>query len=306
MLLAYEFANSHYRYMYRIIQKRKTFLIISGILCGLSLVALILWGLRFGIDFKGGTMMEVSYPAENQLSISIIREKLTPFNLGDANIQPTEGSGFLLRFKDIDETTHQAILSALGKVEETRYESFGPTIGAELSRKARWAVILAIIAILLYIAWAFRKLVKIGGKGESWRYGLGATFALIHDVLVIVGLFAIMGHFKGVEVNTTFITAILTVLGYSVNDTIVVYDRIRENLLIYGSGNLEETINQSLNETIVRSLNTTLTTLLALFAIYLFGGETIKDFILAMMVGIATGAWSSIAIASPFLLFKRK
>lgn len=291
--------------MYRIIQKRKTFLIISGILCGFSLVALIFWGLRLGIDFKGGTMIEVYYLDQNQPTISALKEKLTPFNLGEINIQSTEESSFILRFKEIDEETHQKILSVLGPIEEKRYESIGPIIGAELTKKTRWAVSLAIIAILLYIAWAFRKLAKIGRKGESWRYGLGAILALIHDILLMLGLFALLGHFKGTEINAPFITAVLAVLGYSVNDTIVVYDRVRENLLIYGSKDLEETINQSLNETIVRSLNTTLTTLFALFAVYLFGGETIKDFILAMMVGIATGAWSSIAIASPFLLFKR-
>jgi len=291
--------------MYNIIGKYKIFLAISGVLIFTSITSLIIFGLKPGIDFTGGTMMKVEYQGDRP-TVSEIQNKLKDLNLGDITIQLVEERGVILKFKVVDEETHQKILKSLGQVQEISFESIGPTIGQELINKARWAVILAVAAILIYVAWSFRKLSRLIKKGESWRYGLGAILALIHDVLVMLGLFAILGHFKGVEVNTSFIIALLTVLGYSVNDTIVVYDRIRENFLFYGGEKTETIINRSLNETIIRSLNTTLTTLLALLAIFFFGGETIKYFSLAMIVGIATGAWSSISIATPFLLLKRR
>ncbi|MGC9048620.1 MAG: protein translocase subunit SecF [Patescibacteria group bacterium] len=291
--------------MYHIIQKRKIFLTISAILCGISILALIFWGLKTGIDFSGGTIMELNY--SNQLpSNQEIKDKLKDLNLPEIIIQRSGEKSLILRFKNVDEATHQKILEKLDRPEEIRFESIGPTIGRELTRKARWAILIAVVAILIYIAWAFRKLSKIIKKGESWRYGGGAILALIHDLILILGLYAILGHFKGTELNSTFIVAILTVLGYSVNDTIIVYDRIRENFLIYGWRNFEETINRSLNETLIRSLNTTLTTVLAILIIIIFGGESIRDFMLAMALGISTGTWSSISIATPFLLFKRK
>jgi preprotein translocase subunit SecF len=289
--------------MYNIIGKRKIFWAISGVLVGVSVLALIFWGLKPGIDFTGGTLMELRFQ-DKVPSRQEIKESLKDLKLGEINFQSSDGGSLILRFKEVDEETHQKILEKLNYPEEIRFQTVGPIIGREITQKARWAILLVNVAILVYIAWAFRKLSKIIKRGESWRYGTGAVLALIHDVLVMLGLFAILGRFRGLEINSTFITAILTVLGYSVNDTIVVYDRIRENFLVYGWQNFEETINRSLNETLIRSLNTTLTTLLALLAIFVFGGETIRDFILAMMVGVATGAWSSISIASPFLLFK--
>lgn len=291
--------------MYNIIGKRKIFLSISAVLIGLSILALILFGLKPGIDFTGGTLMEIEY-FQKHPSFSEIREKLKEFNLGEITLQSVDEKTVLLRFKEIDEETHQKIIKKLEPKEEKRFESIGPIIGQELINKARWAIILSILAILLYISWAFRRLSKIIKKGESWRYSFGAILALCHDVLIMLGVFALLGHFKNVEINTSFIIAILTVLGYSVNDTIVVYDRIRENFLFYPNEKFEEIINRSLNETIIRSLNTSITTLFALLAIFFFGGETIRYFILAMMVGITVGTWSSIAIAVPLLLFKRK
>lgn len=291
--------------MYNIVGKRKIFLIISGILMSLSILALIFWGLKPGIDFTGGTMIELQFkngaPARQQ-----ILEQLKDLKLADLNIQTSGENGWLLRIKEIDETTHQQILSKLGQPEEVRFENIGPTIGQELTNKAKWAILLVNLAILVYIAWAFRRLSKVITKGESWLYAAGAIFSLVHDVILMVGVFALLGHFRNFEINSTFITAVLTVIGYSVNDTIVVYDRIRENILIHGWKDFTGIVNRSLNETLVRSLNTTLTTLLALLAIFFFGGESIRDFILAMMVGIATGAWSSIAVAMPVLFFKKR
>ncbi|MBU4370114.1 protein translocase subunit SecF [Patescibacteria group bacterium] len=291
--------------MFDFISHKKKFFAISGILLLISVLSLIIFGLKPGIDFIGGTIMEIEYE-EISLNNNEIKEVLTNFDLGDIKVQATGENGYILRFKEIDETTHQQILKLLEDPEEKRFESIGPVIGQELTQKAKWAVGLSLLAIIFYIAWAFRKLSKVAGKGESWRYGLGALLALFHDVIILLGFFSILGALKGVEINTNFITAVLIVLGYSVNDTIVIYDRIRENLLIYRFKDMVKTINLSLNETIVRSLNTSLTTLFALLAIYLFGGTSIKYFILAMMVGIGIGTWSSIAIASQFLLFKRK
>lgn len=291
--------------MFDFVGHRKIFFTISSILLAISVLALIFFGLKLGIDFTGGTMMEIEY-SEQTPSNSEVQEKLSDLDLGEIKIQATGDKGFILRFKDVDESVHQQILTALGDVEEKRFESIGPVIGQELTKKAKWTVSLALVAIILYIAWAFRKLSKIAKKGESWRYGIGALLALFHDVLILLGFFAIIGFLKGVEINTAFITAILTVLGYSVNDTIVIYDRIRENLLVYRFKNMTEAVNISLNETIVRSLNTSLTTLFVLLCVYLFGGTSIQNFILAMMVGISIGTYSSIAIASQFLLFKRK
>lgn len=291
--------------MFNFVSHRKTFFIISGILLLGSIIFIVFFGLKPGIDFTGGTMMEIKYDSE-ELNIQEIEEKLADFDLGDIKVQKTKTNSFIIRFKDVDEETHQEILVSLGNPLEERYESIGPVIGQELKKKAKWTIILALLAIIIYIAWAFRKIARITKKGESWSYGLGALLALFHDVIILLGFFALLGFIKGTEINTSFITALLIVLGYSVNDTIVIYDRIRENLLTYHFKDLKQTINISLNETIVRSLNTSLTTLLALLAIYLFGGETIKDFVLAMMVGIGIGTWSSIAIASQFLLLKDK
>ncbi|MBL7141628.1 protein translocase subunit SecF [Patescibacteria group bacterium] len=291
--------------MFDFVSHKKKFFAISGTLLLISVLSLIIFGLKPGIDFTGGTMMEIEYK-EASLNNNEIKDVLKGFGLGEIKVQSTGEKGYILRFKEIDEMTHQQILKLLEDPEEKRFESIGPVIGQELTQKAKWAVGLSLLAIIFYIAWAFRKLSKVAGKGESWRYGLGALLALFHDVIILLGFFSLLGAFRGVEINTNFITAVLIVLGYSVNDTIVIYDRIRENLLLYRFKDMAKTINLSLNETIVRSLNTSFTTLFALLAIYLFGGISIKYFILAMMVGIGIGTWSSIAVSSQFLLFKRK
>jgi len=291
--------------MFDFVSHGKKFLLISGIFLVISILALSIFGLKLGIDFKGGSILQVAYPEERPVNSEII-EQLSPLDLGEINIRSTGTSSIILRFVEVTEDVHQQILNNLGDVQEERYESVGPVIGREASRKARYAIILSLIAIILYVTWAFRKLSRVLKKGESWRYGIGATIALAHDVLILMGFFAILGYFKGVEINVYFVTAILTVLGYSVNDTIVIYDRIRENFLLHRSKDMIGTINLSLNETITRSLNTSLTTIFVLLAIYLFGGASTQNFILAMMMGIVTGTWSSIAIASQFLLFKRK
>jgi len=291
--------------MFDFIAHGKKFLMISGILVLVSILALSFWGLKMGIDFEGGAISQVKFLEERPTNVEIVK-KLDSLELGDISVRLSGSDSAILRFLEIDEEVHQQILELLGEVEEESYEMVGPVIGREASRKARSAIFLSLLAIILYVTWAFRKLSRVLGKGESWRYGVGATLALAHDVLILLGFFALMGHFQGIEINVAFITALLTVLGYSVNDTIVIYDRIRENLLLHRAKDLRETINLSLNETITRSLNTSLTTVSVLLAIYIFGGEAIQSFILAMMIGVISGTWSSLVIASQFLLWRRK
>jgi preprotein translocase subunit SecF len=291
--------------MFDFVAHGKKFLIISGVLILLSVLALLFWGLKMGIDFQGGAISQVRFLEERPSNAEIV-QKLASLELGDISVRLSGSSSAILRFPEINEETHQEILGLLGEVEEESYELVGPVIGRESSRKARSAIFLSLLAIILYITWAFRKLSRVLGKGESWRYGIGAFLALAHDVLILLGFFAVMGYFRGVEINVAFITALLTVLGYSVNDTIVIYDRIRENLLSHRAKDLRETINLSLNETITRSLNTSLTTVSVLLAIYIFGGTAIQSFVLAMMVGVISGTWSSLVIASQFLLWRRK
>ena len=287
-----------------IIKYRKIFFVFSGLLVLASIVCLILWQLNFGIDFKGGSLSEIEWLSEKP-SNSKVQDILASFNLGNITIQSTGEKGMILRLRDINEDIHQEILNKLknefGELEEKRFESIGPAIGAELKKRAFWSISLALVAILVFVAWAFR---KVSFPVKSYRYGIIAVVALFHDVLITIGVFSVLGRFSGVEVGVPFVAALLTILGYSVNDTIVVFDRVRENLLSFKTKNedFSEIVGYSLKQTISRSVNTSLTTLLVLFAIFLFGGATIKFFALALIIGIALGTYSSIFIASPLLV----
>jgi len=327
----------------KIINQRKIFLTVSGILILAAVLIWIAWGLRLGIDFTGGSLLEIEYLAERP-SVVEVTELLAEFNLEGLNIQPTNDKGYILRFKEIDEQTHQQILDKLGgesyeeseatdnnlKIEalgegdesikvsgikvftdenngqagiiEKRFESIGPSIGKELQSKSIWAVLFVIIAIILYIAWAFR---KVSYPVTSWKYGVVAIIALFHDILITIGLFVFLGRYLGFEVNTPFVAALLTILGYSVNDTIVIFDRIRENLHRY-EGEFEEIVDKSVREAITRSVNTALTTEFVLLSILFFGGATIRDFVLTLAIGIFLGTYSSIFIASPLLVIWQK
>ncbi|MBD3248256.1 protein translocase subunit SecF [Candidatus Falkowbacteria bacterium] len=288
--------------MYKIIQKKKIWFIISGLLVASSIVFLSIWGLNFGIDFTGGSLLEVKFD-ENRPTVIETQDRLSSLNLDSLIVQPVGEKNMILRFQDTNEEKHQEVLVALGNVEEMRFDSVGPSIGAELKRRSVYAVIAVLVAIILYIAWAFRKVSK---PVASWKYGLAAIVALFHDILIVLGTFAILGRFFNIEINTPFIAAILTVLGYSVNDTIVVFDRARENLP-KSDDNFEETVNASVNQTITRSINTSITTLLVLITILIFGGESIRDFVLALSIGVFIGTYSSIFLASPLLVsFEKK
>ncbi|MFH1597661.1 MAG: protein translocase subunit SecF [Patescibacteria group bacterium] len=288
--------------MFQIVQKRKYNYTLSIILIALSLGAIFFWGLPLGIDFTGGSLLEVEFN-ESRPSISAINDQLTDMDLGDVKIQEFGANGYVFRLKHIDNEARQGVLnklSELGQVEENSFEAIGPTIGVELRQKAITSIIVVIIAIILYITWAFRKATL--GPINSWFYGLGAIVALIHDIVIITGLYAVLGHYLNVEVDTMFVTALLTVLGFSVHDTIVVYDRIREGLKKTYGEEFEQVVNSSINRTITRSLNTSLTTLFVLVALFLFGGLSIKYFVLALIAGVIIGTYSSIFVASPLLV----
>ena len=415
--------------MINIIQRRKIWFSFSSILIFVSLTAFVLLGVKPGIDFTGGTLMEFTFRKQS-LSSQEIKEALRELDLGDINIQFSGNNDVLLRFRNVDEDTHQKIIENInsaisektndniknssddspennnkaaaeetgrnkvseeqnsknnnnidtetknsnknekienvtdnekkakpgrdkvdiennntgsrakeensvesaggstenennsetnnktesdtadistknkeGNIKEKRFDSIGPIIGKELKRSAFLAITIVLVAIILYIGWAFR---KVSRPVSSFKYGIIATIALFHDVIIILGVFSFLGHFYSVEVGISFVAALLVVLGYSVNDTIVVFDRTRENLLRSGIDNFEKVVNKSVNETLIRSLNTSFTTLLVLCSLYLFGGETIKYFIVALMIGIFAGTYSSIFIASPLLVSWQK
>lgn len=309
---------------------RKIYYIVSGFLSVSSIIALIVFGLNFGIDFKGGTLAEIDFK-DTRPSHEDIKEKLSPLNLGDIVIQDLGESGIILRFSatlsesdgkdaehtatsskdevgseklvgNISEAKHREILTKLkelGELEEKRFDSIGPVIGEETKQSAIWATLLVMVAILAYIAWAFK---GVSFPLKSWKYGIISIVTLTHNILVTVGIFIVVGEFVNAEVSVTFVAAILTILGYSINDTIVIFDRIRENVLREGSVfDFGKVIDKSISQTFVRSLGTGLCTLFALFSIYLFGGETLKLFVFVLITGIIVGTYSSIFVASPLL-----
>ncbi|MDP1845786.1 MAG: protein translocase subunit SecF [Candidatus Moranbacteria bacterium] len=289
--------------MYNILGKRKYFYIFSGTLIILSIISLSTWGLKYGIDFTGGTLMELKF-SNSAPPNAQIKTILDGAGAKDATVQPTENNSVLIRFGNADDEKNKEVLKKMREkypeIENTRLDYIGPSISSELKSKALWALLIAVLGIALYIAYAFR---QVSRPVESWKYGVGAVVALIHDVLITVGIFSVLGKFYNIEIDTSFIAALLTILGFSVHDTIVVYDRTRENLT--RSGNREdfsEVVNRSLNETMARSINTSLTVIVTLLAIFIFGGESIKTFTLALLIGIVFGTYSSIFVASALMV----
>lgn len=302
-----------------IIKNRKYFYTLSAVLIFASILSLIAWGINPGIDFTGGSLLEVKFTEVERPINDVLVETLSGFDLGELKVQPAGDTNVIFRFRNVDEATHQDILTALNDsfteetiiengvatidktkyVYEERFESVGPIIGQELKEKAWVALLLAIIMIIGYIAYAFRKVSK---PVASWKYGVAAIFALVHDIVIVTGLFSILGHFTGAEVDSLFITALLTILGFSVHDSIVVFDRTRENLGRHYSSDFEEVVNDSVNQTITRSINTSFSTLLVLVILFFFGGASIADFILALIAGVIIGTYSSIFVASPIIV----
>ncbi|MEI8103453.1 MAG: protein translocase subunit SecF [Candidatus Moraniibacteriota bacterium] len=289
--------------MYKLIQKRVYAYWLSGALMIVSIAMLSVWGLRLGLDFRGGTLLEMEWSGDVP-AIDVLQTALQPLNLQSLTIQPSENKRVIFRYLAAEDQTNDQVVADIKKVDAnvaiTRTDFVGPSVSGQIKQSAFQALIIAMLAIACYIAWAFRKVSK---PVSSWEYGVQAVIALVHDVLFTLGTFAFLGHYYNIEVNAPFIAAILTILGFSVHDTIVVYDRIRENLLrLHEREDFEITVNRSLNETLARSLNTSFTVLFVLAALLIFGGESIRAFSLALFVGIASGAYSSFYIASALLV----
>jgi len=289
---------------FKIIQKKNIWLAISGVLFVIFLAAMLAWGLKLGIDFTGGSLLEVSFKGSRP-TVARVEAGLAELKLSSLIVQPAGEQDLQLKFQETSEEVHQSVLAKLNRLapaEELRFESVGPSIGQELKTKSLYAIFFVLVAVLIYISYVFRKVSK---PVASWKYGLSAIIAMFHDAVITVGVFAVLGHVYGTEINTAFVAAVLTVLGYSVHDSIVVFDRIRENLP-KSDLDFPGTVNLSLNQTLLRSLNTSLTTLLVLTSIVIFGGDTIRPFALALAIGIFIGTYSSIFFASPLLVIWEK
>ncbi len=290
--------------MISIVKTRKIWYSAAVVYLLVSIAAVIGYGFKPGIDFTGGSLLEVDFH-ENRPHTTAVHEALKPMNLGAIVVQPADEQSMLLRMPFLSAEQHQEVLKHLedlngsAAMSETRYETIGPSISSELKAKSISAIILVIVGIMLYITWTFR---KVSRPVPSWAFGGIVVVALVHDVIVPAGVMAFLGHFLGYEIDTLFVVALLTILAFSVNDTIVTFDRIRENLVRAPQPNFADTVDNSINETITRSLATSFAVLLTMFAVYFFGGETVKHFMLIMIVGMIAGTYSSIFLASPLLV----
>ncbi|MBI3633484.1 MAG: protein translocase subunit SecF [Candidatus Vogelbacteria bacterium] len=279
----------------------KWFVCLLLVLVFVSLLSVWHYGLNLGMDFKGGSLLEVEYP-NGMLDLAKIKAAVAPLGLGET-IQPYGDKGLIVKARDLKESDRAGLVKALGvdgaQVVDKRFTSIGPTIGNELRTKSVYSIILVVIAITLFIAFAFR---QVSGVVKSWEYGLVTVITLGHDVIVPLGIFAYLGHKYGIEIDSLFVTAILTILGFSVHDTIVVFDRIRENIKLKKFKDFTETVGMSIRQTLSRSINTSLAVVLTLVALIIFGSESVKYFCLALIVGIMAGTYSSILLASPLLV----
>ncbi len=283
-----------------IVGKRYLYLLISLLVIVPGVLGLAIWGLPLAIDFTGGSLLEVRFAHQAPAPAEVIA-LYEDLGIGDPVVQSSEGSILIVRSKPIDEATANRVVAEMEKrfkdqVEVRRFIHVGPSVGKEVAARAAGAVALSALAILLYLTYAFR------GVPHAFRYGVAAIIAMLHDVAVTVGVEAILGHFLGWEADAMFLTALLTVIGFSVHDSIVVFDRIRENSRIYRTLDYETLVNHSIVQTLDRSINTQLTVMLTLLALALFGGVTIRHFVIILLVGIFSGTYSSIFNAAPILV----
>jgi preprotein translocase subunit SecF len=276
------------------------FLTFSGILILASILAVGVFGLNLGIEFTGGSLLEMKYNSARPTN-DAIKQRLSAAQVEISSIQPIGEQGVVIRMTDVSEAKHQEVLAAFGQdAQEMRFEAIGPVIGKELREKALILTALSLVAIVAYVTFAFR---KVAGSVRSWQWSLAALIALLHDLLVPLGVFAVLGMYAGVQLTIPIVVAFLIVVGYSVNDTVVVFDRVRENLAKKVGFDFADTVNKGLQQSIARSVGTSFTTLLVVAAIFFFGGETLRYFALAMIVGIIAGTYSSLFLA-PLLVVK--
>lgn len=285
------------------------FFLIPAFSTALAVVAISLWGLQPGIDLKGGSILQVTYP-DGRPDLHELQVKVDALNYGEVRIQPSNEKDFILRERELKSDEKKAldgVLSSFGKFDEVQYNSIGPSIGAELMQKAWWAIGMITLLTILFIAFAFR---GVSEPVASWKYGVVAIITLLHDILIPTGLFAYLGHTREAEVGALFIVALLTILGISINDTIVVFDRIRENLnLNIKRGKKEvfaDVVWRSIVQTLTRSINTSVTVIVVLCALFFVGPDSTKDFALTLIVGMVAGTYSSILLASPLLIVIEK
>lgn len=288
--------------MYKIIKKSNYWFVFSGIMMILSVVFIATLGLRWGIDYKGGTVIEAA--SQSSEKITVIESALKESGIAVFQIKETDNNKVILKLPVISNEKHLELTGLFQKnisdYEEISYNTVGPVISKDLTNRSIIAVILASIGIIFYIAYAFRKLPK---PLSPWRFGLSAVVALVHDLLITTGIFALIGYFVSwMEVDVLFITALLTIMGFSVHDTIVVYDRLRENFLHNPHQEIEKTAEESINQTLARSINTSLTVLIVLTGLFLLGGDSIKHFVLTLIIGITFGTYSSIFVATALLV----
>jgi preprotein translocase subunit SecF len=292
-------------------KNRILFFIISGILVVASILAMRIYGFNFGIDFKGGSILEVSY-VDARPSLETVSENISALGWGGYSVRPSGNSKFVVRTREINPEEKTQLVSALSlngsvPLTEERFNSIGPVVGKELKNKAYVAIALVILAIVLFVTFAFR---KVSEPVKSWKYGLVTILALVHDVIVPTGVYIVFSQFYGGEIDLLFVTAILAILGYSVHDTIVVFDRVRENLGINKHQKINEhfetTVGKSVSQTFGRSINTSLTIFLVLVALYFIGGEATRNFAFVLLVGVVAGTYSSIFLASPLLISLEK
>lgn len=291
-----------------LVGKRFWFLLISFLMVLPGLVSLVLpGGVRPGIDFTSGTLMTIRF--ERPVEQATVRQAYAEMGLDDAIIQRSEDGTFIVRTKPLDaeiegsgtgvsgrQRVETELTNRFGPMTVLSYDAVSPIVATEIVRNAVLAVIAACIGIMLYLWWAFRRV------HDAWRYGVCSALALIHVALVVLGVFSILGRFAGIELDALFITAVLTVIGYSVNDTIVVFDRVRENSIRREGEDFEDIVNHALMQTMVRSLNTGIAVMLTMLTLYLFGGVTLRNFMLALLLGVIVGSWSSHFYATMLLV----
>ena len=288
-----------------IINHRKFFFWLTGLILAAAVGAILVWGLPLGIDFTGGSLMEVSY-ANARPALSAIQTQVATVPLGAVSVRAVGDNDISIRMRTMTPAEHTSVLAALSaqaSTTELSYTSVGPALGSQFTNKALWAIFAVILVIVFYIAFAFR---KVSRPVPGWGYGITVVAMLVIDIIVPTGFYAAYCHFTGAEVDSLFIVALLSLLGYCVNDVIVIFDRIREHLAKNSRENnkepFEETIGKSISETMNRSINTALTVVLALLALIYFGAETTRNFALVMLVGVAAGTFSSIARSAPLLI----
>lgn len=290
-----------------IINNRKIFFSLSALLILVSFFSIWKYGFNLGIDFKGGSVLEVSYESSRPEK-EIVSAELDKFGLGNFILTPSGDLNFVLKTKELSPVEKTVVMSAFQKdpanvAKEEKFSSIGPVVGDQMKNKAVVAISIVIVCILLFVTFAFR---KVSEPVASWKYGLVTIVALIHDVIIPTGIFVAYSYFTGAEIDLLFVSAILAILGYSVHDTIVVFDRVRESLKDGVKGAFDNVVGDSLMKTMSRSINTSLTTFITLLALYFLGGESTKDFAFLLLVGILVGTYSSIFVASPLLVTLEK